>query len=62
MFENWTRPELIILKKGQMQEAVLTHCKAVTLNGDPETGTVGQTCGNPKAGSCQACNARPPRS
>ena len=62
MTENWKKPELIILKKGEMQEAVLTHCKAVVISGDPEVGDPGQLCGNPKADSCQACNARPPRS
>jgi len=62
MRKKWHKPELIVLLKGKTQEAVLTVCKAVTVSGDPETGTVGQTCGNPNAGSCSACSARPPKS
>lgn len=62
MQKKWKKPELIVLKKGQSQEAILTHCKAVSIAGQPETGTVGQTCGNPKVGSCQTCQARPPAS
>jgi len=58
MQKKWKKPELIIMQKAQPQEAILTHCKTVVLNGNPETGTVGQTCGNPKANSCQACKAR----
>jgi len=62
MKKNWEKPELIILQKGEMQEAVLTTCKSTSTNGNPETGTVGQTCGNPNPGSCAACQARPPKS
>jgi hypothetical protein len=62
MKRNWIKPELIVLRKGKTQEAVLTVCKAVTVSGRPETGTSGQTCGNPNVGSCSACSARPPKS
>ena len=62
MQKKWKKPELIILQKGQPQEAVLTHCKAVSVAGSPETGTVGQNCGNPKPASCQTCQARPDKS
>ncbi len=58
----WEKPELIVLQKGESQEAVLTTCKAVTVNGLLDVLDPGQTCGNPKAGSCQACQSRPPKS
>jgi len=58
----WEKPELIVLLKGQSQETVLVTCKATSVHGDPEVGDPGQFCGNPKAGSCQACQSRPPRS
>ena len=56
---SWVRPELVVLLKGQAQEAVLTLCKSPKNNGLPESGTTGQTCGNPKENSCQACQSRP---
>jgi hypothetical protein len=62
MMKKWKKPELIILQKVESQEAVLSHCKAVTISGAAEVGDPGQTCGNPNAGSCSACSARPPKS
>ncbi|HNR69447.1 MAG TPA: hypothetical protein PKN24_15470 [bacterium] len=61
MKSRWEKPELIVLLKGRSEEAVLTHCKAVTIAGDPTYGTGGQLCGNDKDGSCQNCHARPPK-
>jgi hypothetical protein len=62
MQKIWQKPELIVLRKGQMQEAVLTHCKSVNLHGEVDVVNPGQGCGNPKEGSCQSCQARPPAS
>lgn len=59
MKKNWRKPELIVLRKGQMQENILTHCKAVNLHGLVDVVDPGQGCGNPKSGSCQTCQARP---
>ena len=58
MKKVWKRPELIVLLKGQSQEAVLTHCKTVSIAGLPTLLTAGQYCGNDKADSCQNCKAR----
>jgi hypothetical protein len=62
MKPNWEKPELIVLRKGQSQEAVLVVCKAVVVAGDPQVDMPGQFCGNPKAGSCQSCQSRPQNS
>ncbi|MFO7685077.1 MAG: hypothetical protein R6V60_03200 [Desulfobacterales bacterium] len=62
MQKKWKKPELIVLQKGQPQEAVLTNCKAPSVSGDPQPQPVGQMCGNDKAGACQNCQARPSKS
>jgi hypothetical protein len=62
MKKNWTKPELIILKRGLSQEAVLTFCKAPSVMGDPTLLVPGQYCGNDKANSCQNCQSRPTKS
>lgn len=61
MKKAWKKPELIILLQGKAEEAVLTHCKAVTIAGDPTLNNGGQLCGNNKIASCQDCLARPPK-
>jgi hypothetical protein len=59
MEKKWEKPELIVYRKGQSQESVLLICKSVERAGIPQTGSVGQNCGNPNVGSCSACQARP---
>ena len=44
MKKEWTKPELIVLLQGKAEEAVLTHCKAVTVSGDPTLNQGGQLC------------------
>lgn len=61
MKKEWTKPELIVLLQGKAEEAVLLHCKAVTIAGDPTLNQGGQLCGNDKLNSCQNCHARPPK-
>ncbi len=58
--EEWAKPELVVLVKGQPEENVLTQCKAV--NGpasNTEIAATGQNCkvreGPSQCGACQAC-------
>jgi len=62
MQKKWQKPELVVLRKGQTQEAILTNCKAPSVPGQPQPNPVGQYCGNDKVGACQNCQARPSNS
>jgi len=62
MKKKWQTPELVVLRKGQTQEAILTNCKAPSVPGQPQPNPVGQYCGNNKLGACQNCQARPSNS
>ena len=56
--KQWSRPELIILIKGQPEENILTQCKSVQgLPVQVAIGATGQNCKNWKEGTCGACQA-----
>lgn len=59
MQKKWKKPELIVLQKGQPQEALRSACKAPSIPGDPQPEPIGQYCGNNKLGACQNCHNRP---
>jgi len=51
--KTWSRPELIVLVRGNAEEAVLTSCKKASSEQDSAAGYGG--CGVPGSGDCGAC-------
>lgn len=59
---RWTQPQLIVLTRGNPEESVLTHCKAIspTLNGP--NGRQQDGCNELQGGACQNCQSRSDKS
>jgi len=52
MKTDWKRPEIIILSRGEPEEAVLFGCKKTTVNITPDSGN--RDCQG-RIGGCGAC-------
>lgn len=59
--KQWTRPQLIVLAKGNPEESVLTHCKTMNPNQameGPADLILQSTCAVGEPNNCSNCKSR----